>query len=199
MLCKLTRRDLTTYGRFQWEVGKWVRTSGHGPLCTRAWIHIYEHPLLAATLHPIHVSYENMILWSVEIDGRKQDDNGLKLGVSACRLVKRIPLPVISPKALNRWAIQTVLLTSRGKYFADWAERWLSKEDRSVTSAREVRDHIYRYEVFPYQMVRAIDLTIGGDSAWDVAKIVQRSQRKARSRLPLVELLEQAIAEERGR
>ena len=71
-LCKLTNRDMTTYGGFRWTVGKWVETSGTGPLCSDGWIRCYTHPLLAVALNPIHANFASPRLWEIEVAGGTQ-------------------------------------------------------------------------------------------------------------------------------
>ena len=174
MDCKLTRRDLTTYGGFKYAAGVWVKTSGEGPLCTDAWVHIYTHPLLARALNLIHADFTDPICWSVETGGKRLEDHGLKAGVSECRLIEQITLPEISTAALTRWAIQLSLSVYDEPTYSEWARDWLANTDRAESAES------------------------AASAAWS-AESAESAARSATSKpLALAEILEQAIAEEIG-
>lgn len=134
-LCKLTKPDRTTFRGFLWTPGKWVETSGHGPLCTDGWIHIYEHPTLAVVFNPIHANFHEPIAWRIEIGGSRLNDHGIKTGVSRCRLIEEIDLPKISLMARVRWVIELSLLLPQNPTYTTWAQRWIKGEDRSFVAA----------------------------------------------------------------
>lgn len=94
---KITTKELTTYGGFKWEVGKWYKTSGMSPFCGRSWLHCYAHPDIAVLMNPIYGCYEDYILWEAEAKGEHRSDHGLKEGYTEMRLVKQIEIPVFTP------------------------------------------------------------------------------------------------------
>jgi hypothetical protein len=98
-LYKLTDENMCTYNNTQWVLGEWKETDGEQQrLCTDSWLHAYESPFIAVLMNPDHRNFTNPRLFEAEGDGYYLDDNGLKCGVSKLRLVKEIPLPVVTNK-----------------------------------------------------------------------------------------------------
>ena len=95
---KLTDQNMQTYNGFQWELGKWYQATGdiNQPLCTNAWLHCYDSPLLAVLHNPIHADIKNPRLFEVETTGESKNDDKLKCGYRMMQLVKELLLPDIT-------------------------------------------------------------------------------------------------------
>ena len=138
---KLTTQQGTTRNGYQWSLpkgerpGKWHKTDGQGGLCGPGWLHYYHHPLLAVLLNPIHADIKDPILWEVEVDGEQLDDNGLKGWATKMRLVRRIELPTFSTVQRTAFGILCALEVCKEKSFMAWANKWLSRNDRSAAAA----------------------------------------------------------------
>lgn len=130
---KLTTANLKTFGIFQWEVGRTVKTSGIGGLCSAGFLHYYHHPLLAVLLNSAHGNYniETMRLWEVEAKGKHLDDDGLKGGCTQMTLLREIPVPVVTTEQHVRFAILCAMEVCKDRAFVDWAQKWLLGIDRS--------------------------------------------------------------------
>lgn len=132
---KLTDQNMRTYEGYQWRLNKLHKTSGEGNLCGPGWLHFYSDPLLAVLLNPIHASIDNPRLFQAGVSGKHKDDNGLKEGWSEAKLIKELDVPVIS---LNQRIVFGILCAKKvcnDKDWNDWADKWLSREDRSRDAA----------------------------------------------------------------
>jgi hypothetical protein len=136
---KLTDQNLQTRNGFQWTISEWQKTDGSGQLCSAGWLHAYEDPLLAVLLNPYHGNLQNPRLWEVEVAGKSMDDEGLKCGFTKMRLVKELPLPVVSPIQRIAFGILCVLAVYNDPEWRHWAEDWLDNKDRTVTRAITVQ------------------------------------------------------------
>ena len=136
---KLTDANMRTHNEFQWEVGKWVETSGEGELCGPGWIHCYHHPLLAVLLNPIHANFKHPRLFEAEVSGKSLDDRGLKIGWQKVRLLEEISIPKITKEQKIRFGIFCALRVYKEKSFVAWAKRWLSGKDISRTATWAAR------------------------------------------------------------
>jgi hypothetical protein len=133
---KLTTQEMMTYGGFQWEIGKTVKTDGkEKELCNCHWLHYYHDPLLAIFFNPIHADIKNPLLWKVEATRKNIDDNGIKGGCTRMKLIKQIPVPEVT--IINRVAfgIYCSLAVCDNVQFGNWAKAWLSGEDRAAAHA----------------------------------------------------------------
>jgi len=104
--CKLTRWDGTTKWNTQWGPGRtnsaagyqrnstWV-APGMGGLCSAAWVHFYQHPILASLLLPMHVAPSYTKLWRISAFGTIQHDPD-KSGAVKVTTIEEIPLPKIT-------------------------------------------------------------------------------------------------------
>ena len=152
---KLTNQDLTTYNGFKWKVGEWNKASGEGNLCGKGWFHFYHSKDLAILLNPIHADIKNPILWEAECRGKSFDDNGLKIGWTEARIIKKIPLP--------RWTlIQKIafgILCAKEVYYDkdwnNWADKWLSGENRKIKDAAAVAREIRAVRIVEWAAVAA--------------------------------------------
>lgn len=134
-LYKLTNDEDQTRGGMQWgeNVTHRVRCAG-AKLCTREVIHAYEHPLLAAILSPVHVSFKHPQLWEAKgvVVAR---DGQLKVGVKRLTTLHKIPLPEITNEQRVQLAIIIALKVARASGFTTWAKSWLNGDDKSESAA----------------------------------------------------------------
>jgi hypothetical protein len=133
---KLTDQNMQTRGGFQWTIDIERDAPGVGPLCSSGWLHCYSDPLLAVFLNPAHASINNPRLFEAEASGVSKDDAGLKLGVQKLTLRREMPLPSVTLEQRVRFAVLCALSVCEVPHFVNWAEKWLSGEDRSAESAR---------------------------------------------------------------
>ena len=134
---KLTDENKQTYGGCQWGENVTHEASGHGELCTPGWIHVYDCPIKAILLDPIHANFnpKTMQLWECEVSGNSKDDLGRKLGVQKCTTIKRIPIPNITLEQKIEFTIRCALVVYRSVQFINWANNWLSGKDRTRAAA----------------------------------------------------------------
>ena len=134
---KLTDENGQTYEGCQWGAGVTHKASGEGNLCTEGWIHVYDCPIKAILMNPIHGRFDptTMLLWECEVEGRTKDDLGRKLGVQKCTTIKQIPIPAITLEQKIEFAIRCALVVYKSEKFINWANNWLSSKDRSRQSA----------------------------------------------------------------
>jgi hypothetical protein len=135
---KLTDQNLRTYKGFQWVVGEWVEAPGEldQSLCSDAWIHFYDDPLLAVFFNPIHANIDNPRLWEMEIDGDTKMD-ATKGGARRARLVRELPLSLITPTQRVEIGIRCVQGLHSEPNFVIWAENWLNGTNRTKTAAAQ--------------------------------------------------------------
>jgi len=128
---KLTTQALTTHDGFQWKVGKAVTATGEGNApCTDGVLHYYESPLHAVLFNPIHASIENPILWEIECSEQLGTD-GLKCWCKSQTLLRQVELPVITTDERIEFSIRCAKAVCTGVQFNEWADKWLSGQDRS--------------------------------------------------------------------
>jgi hypothetical protein len=132
---KLTDQKMQTYNGCKWEIGVEKSASGTGELCTSGWIHVYDDPLLAVILNPIHAAFSNPRMFVCGTRGRVKTDRGLKFGVAHCTLVEEIVLPQITLNQRSAFGILCAMDVCSEKSFKSWAENWLSNKDRSADAA----------------------------------------------------------------
>lgn len=130
-----TLQDNTTSGGATLEWGAGYTATGPGTkLCSPDVIHAYTHPLLAVLLNPIHADYPNPKLWRCEGDV-VADDHGLKVGVKTLTTIEEIPLPVVTTEQRVKFAILCAKQVCKDEKWNDWADKWLSGEDRAAAEA----------------------------------------------------------------
>ena len=136
MLNKLTDKNDQTYGGCQWGEGVTVETSGEGELCGPGWTHWYTHSLLAVLLNPIHGNFDltTAHLWEGEGEVKKTD-HGLKVGCQKATTLRRVELPEVTTEQRVRFAILCAKEICNEPTWINWADRWLSGEDRTEVSA----------------------------------------------------------------
>jgi len=133
---KLTDQELKTHAGFQWVIGEWVEATGDitQGLCSDAWIHFYDDPLLAVFFNPIHANIDKPRLWEIETDGDTKVD-ATKGGARRARLLRELPLSLISLSQRVEIAIRCVLTLHSEPNFVIWAENWLNGTNRTKAAA----------------------------------------------------------------
>src|SRR3990167_9242511 len=129
-LCKMTDRNMQTYGRFQWEIGVEVTAPGCGDLCSKAYLHAYTSPLLAEFLNPIHANFSNPRLFRA-VGVVEKGDHGLKVGCTRLKIISEIPLRRITNSQRVAFGILCAKVVCKNPAWSSWAAGWLSGEDRS--------------------------------------------------------------------
>ena len=134
---KLTDQNIRTHKNYQWQLGRWERAKGKSnqDLCTDGWLHGYDSPLIAILHNPLHADYYKPRLWEVECKGKTKNDKGIKCGYQKMRLIKEIPVPVITTTQIVAYGILCAMEVSKDKKFLHWANDWLSGKDRSQRAA----------------------------------------------------------------
>ena len=163
---KLTTQELTTHNGFQWEVGKKAITKGNGELCTDAYLHFYDDPLLAVIFNPIHADIKNPELFEVEIGGEIKEEKGRKFGCTEMTLLKEIPLPEITLVQKIAFAILCAKEVYKEEKWNKWADNWLSGEDRSKGAAADTAVAAAAYAAAAVAAYAAVD------TAADTAAVV---------------------------
>jgi len=132
---KLTTQGLTTHCGYQWTLGEWRETSGEGELCGPGFLHAYSDPYLAVFMNPHHANIKSPRFFRAEGRGKKLDDRGMKCGFTQMRIVEE--LPAIEPTLDQRveFGIRCALAVCSDEKFVKWANKWLSGEDRTESSA----------------------------------------------------------------
>ena len=134
---KLTDQNMQAYNSCQWEIGVWKEATGNPlqDLCSDAWLHCYDSPLVAILHNPVHVDIGNPRLFEVEVAGETKNDNGMKRGFRRMRLVKELSTPVITTIQRAAYGILCAKQVCTDPGFAIWADRWLSGENRAAWAA----------------------------------------------------------------
>ena len=132
---KLTDSNGQTKNNTQWGIG--VTHSAVGSLkvlCSSGWIHFYKDPILAIIMNPIHANFNNPKLWECETSGKHLHEP-LKSGCKTLTTIKEIPIPKISNVQKVIFAILCAKKIYKAKKWNAWADKWISGEDRTETSA----------------------------------------------------------------
>ena len=138
MNCKFTDSDNTTYNDTIWVPGKWRKTDGSGELCGPGWLHYYEHPLLAELHNPIHGKYDTGAkLWEIQVGRKILRDDQMKAGATRIRLIREIGRPDITIVQRLAYGILCAKAVYRDRTWNNWADKWLSGEDRSGNAAND--------------------------------------------------------------
>lgn len=136
---KLTNAQDETQGPTKWGVGVTHVATGdpvRQPLCSNAYIHAYEHPLLAVLHDPIGANFgPTAHLWEAESDDEPLRDRQMKLGVRSLMTLRRIELPEVTTEQRVRYAILCGKAVYHEPSWTTWADNWLSGVDRGRSSA----------------------------------------------------------------
>jgi hypothetical protein len=159
---KLTDQNMRTRGGYQWALNEWRETSGEGDLCGSGWLHCYRgDPLIATFLNPIHAAIVSPRTFEIETRGRGRHDGPLKSGYASMRLTRELELPAITTTQRVAVAIMCAVAVHSDPIFCEWAQNWLSGEDRSPAAARAAEAASAR-------------------AAWEAARAARAAARAAR-------------------
>ena len=133
---KLTDKNGNTKNNTHWEVGTTHEATGDlsQGLCSDAYIHVYDDPLIAVIMNSRHAHISEPILWRCEVSGDSLVES-LKSGYRVVTMLERVELPVLSNEQLIAFAILCSLKVYRAEHYVKWAEDWLSGKDRSRGAA----------------------------------------------------------------
>ena len=182
----------------QWILDKWKVTDGKGELCGPGWLHCYQHPLLAALLHPIHVMYDGMRLFKAEVNGRGKHDGQIKSGYTKMRLIEEISMPEITREQRVRFAILCAKKVYSDQNWYQWAEGWLSGNDRTKAAALSARrTATTAAEEASWAAWAAREAALSARrTATTAAEAAEAATAGTSEKLNLIKLAEQAIKEE---
>ena len=136
---KLTNKNGKTKNNTQWGPNITHSSTGnHKSLCSNGWIHFYTNPFIAVLMNPIHADFKSPKLWECETSGEELHEE-LKSGCKTLTTIKEIPLPEISNVQRIAFSILCVKEIYKNKEWNDWADKWLTGEDRSERSAYTAR------------------------------------------------------------
>ncbi|MGQ9545945.1 MAG: hypothetical protein ACUVTR_02100 [Dehalococcoidia bacterium] len=132
---KLTDGNAQSYDGTQWgENITHIATGKDNCLCTQDVIHVYDHPLKASMFNPMHANFPDPLLWECRVKGVVANDQ-LKVGVKQCTTIKQTELPFITTTQRIYFTILYALQVYHDQAFGEWANKWLSGEDRTPKSA----------------------------------------------------------------
>ena len=133
---KLTTQEGKTRNETQW--GENISHEATGDikqdLCSDAWIHAYTHPLLAVFMNPVHARIKNPILWEGKGEGEAKFESE-KCGFRKFTTLRQIPLPEVTDVQKITFGILCVKEVYKDPSWNQWADKWLSGEDRTEASA----------------------------------------------------------------
>jgi hypothetical protein len=139
---KFVRSDLTSYGDFRWEIGKWYETSGEGELFGPGWLHGFFTPEEAEIVILRYCGNEYDTLFEMEYDGKVKIEAGwFGFGATRMRLVREIRRPAFTPDQRTRIAILSAMTVNEGnreiwytETWLPWAQDWLNgKKNAAIT------------------------------------------------------------------
>jgi hypothetical protein len=134
-LYKSTGASGQSYDGTQWGAGVTHEATGpaDGPLRSSSWIRVYEHPLVALLLNPIHENLDSPQLWVCQGEIGKRE-GPLKCGCRKLTTVEVLPLPTITTEQRIRFAIGCAWPEASATW-RDWAANWLAGKDRTAARA----------------------------------------------------------------
>ena len=133
---KLTNAKDQTRKETKWGPNVTHETNGEGGLCGPGWLHYYDNPLLAVMLDPIHGNFgATAHLWEAEAEGEIKEDDGRKFGCTKLTTIRQIPLLEVTKEQRIAFAILCAKETCDHPKWNEWADKWLSGEDRSGEAA----------------------------------------------------------------
>jgi len=133
---KLTTQEGKTKNKTQWGENVTHEATGDikQDLCSDAWIHAYTHPLLAVLMNPVHANIENPIHWEGKGEGEAKFEP-LKCGFRKFTTLRQIPLPEVTNVQKVAFGILCAKEVYKDSSWNQWADKWLSGEDRTKSSA----------------------------------------------------------------
>jgi len=138
---KFLTPQLTSYHDFKWEIGKEYTINEPGNrLCSKRVFHCYNHPLLAEFVMPLHLFGKDYVLYKIEVPEFVNSD-GLKFASKSQKVIEKIERPVITNEQRTEIAIRVAKLVCSDIEWNEWADKWLTGEDRSKESAYASYDY----------------------------------------------------------
>jgi hypothetical protein len=132
---KLLSKEMTSHNDTKWELNVPISIEKPGKeMCTDQVLHCYNHPLLAVFLKPIHTNIKEPCLFEIVVDEIVNSD-GLKFASKSQTLINEIPLPEISTEQRIAISIKIAKTVYKDEKWNEWADKWLSGEDRSSAAA----------------------------------------------------------------
>jgi len=186
ILYKLTDENDRTYGGCQWGAGIQHVRWGKGPLCGNGWTHWCTDPVLAVLLNPIHADFDLATAHLWEGEGTVGiDDNGLKVGCTDGRTLRRMEMPRVTLEQRIRFGILCARAVCEDPGWNLWAAEWLSGHDRTEAKARASAE-AEAAEVW-WASQAAVDAARATWGAWAAAKaavVAARAAEAAAARTP---------------
>ena len=169
MYVKLLNPDWTSRCGYKWIIGEWNEATGdiNKPLCTNAWLHYYEHPLLAVFHNSIHAAIRGPIMVEVEVDGEIKRDGYAKAGARRMRVLRQIECPTVTTEQRLRYALLCVKTVCDDPAWNRWADGWLDGSDRSAVTAADAAARTNPDTNLIEIAERAINYQTGGNNATD--------------------------------
>jgi hypothetical protein len=198
---KLTDAQMQTCNRCQWEICVAKTASGKGKLCSDGWLHYYETPLVAGYMNPVHSGLPpgTMRLFRCRTGRTIKRDHDLKSGATRLTLLEELPVPTISTAAMVRVAILLAKRSCDDPAWNEWADRWLSGEDRSQAAARAAWEVDREAAWAARAAARAAEAAASEAAraaAWAAASAAAWAAGAAEADLGLYALIVQAMKEE---
>ena len=135
-LYKLTDQNNLTKNHTLWGEDITHKVAeGSGPLCSRAWLHAYEDPMLALLMNPGQANIVKPNLW--EAEGEIGISDGTKVGCKKLKTIKQLPLPKLSAATFTAFGIFCAKTVYSDEKWNAWADKWLDGTDRSIGAAAE--------------------------------------------------------------
>jgi len=134
-LYKLVRSDMTTRDGYEWTIGKRHRATGERGqgLCSNEYLHCYRSLEMAELLRIAHgISGRCRAL---EVSGRVCEDDGTKVGVRQCVVIREVEPVNLTTKQRVAAAILCASRVYGNSGWIEWAHGWLGGRDRSKDSA----------------------------------------------------------------
>jgi hypothetical protein len=139
-LYKLTDQNNKTHNETLWGPGVKRKATGKGyELCSDGLIHAYEDPLLAVFISPLHVNCTYSKLWKAKTTCKKIVRDGTKVGVKSLTTLHEIPLPIVTTTQRVAFGILCAKKICSDPTWNEWANKWLSGEDRSAAARAAYR------------------------------------------------------------
>ena len=172
---KLTTQEGKTRNETQW--GENISHEATGDikqgLCSDAWIHAYTHPLLAVLMNPAHAMIKNPIHWEGKGEGEAKFEP-LKCGFRKFTTLRQIPLPEVTDVQKIAFGILCAKEVYKDLSWNQWADKWLSGEDRTKSSANAAADAAAyaaaAADVVAYYAANAADAYAASDAASSAAR-----------------------------
>jgi len=152
---KLTNKYSQTRNGTQWRPNVSHSATGDSKkLCSDGWIHFYTDPLIAVLMNPVHANFLSLKLWECETSGKELHES-LKSGCKTLTTIREIPLPEITLTQKIAFAILCVKEVCPDKSWNEWADKWLSGEDRSKAAAYAAANAAAAYVAYAYDAANA--------------------------------------------